>query len=196
MKRVVTYLAGCSVFLLICWAIGKALHPDGMDVESGNVEVESVKEEQDQNETESENLGWHGDEYNVFFSNSQQTQDNPWGYTAGLIDTDSDGKCVLLTPATSVEISRRSNETFNEDFSLQFRIHYWVAKDSDGAVVTVSFCDQGATVIGSDVFIVGSQDEWQEHIITVPTDADVFKIRLECSGGDNNDETADWVIIK
>ena len=40
--------------------------------------------------------------YDIEFSDAVDTSDNPWGASAGEFDMEELGKCILLTPGTSV----------------------------------------------------------------------------------------------
>ena len=40
----------------------------------------------------------------VFFEESGPADDNPWGVTAGIIDSGGGGECILLTPGTAVDL--------------------------------------------------------------------------------------------
>lgn len=132
-------------------------------------------------------------DYKVSFENAVATSDNPWGFTAGIIDTDTDGKCLFITPNTAVEMY---DLTEKESLPLQFMIHPWVAKDSDGAGVVVWYLDKDDNILGQEEISVSNSDKWKNFEIDLKQYQGIAKVKLLCNNGANNDDTSDWVIIK
>ena len=189
MKRIIGVLVGSAIFLLACWWIGRVLHPG--NAESTVHEAESVE-----GTGEHSTDAWHWDGNNISFENSKDTNDNPWGYTAGMIDTDDDGKCIFMTPSTAVILDGISKEIFEKGLSLQFQIHPWVADGSDGAGVSVLFVSDEGKIIEHEEVVVDNKGGWQKHVFKLSVDEEVSKIKLICNSGNGQDEAADWVIIK
>ncbi len=132
---------------------------------------------------------WHG--FRLAFENSDETTDNPWGFTAGLIDVDED-KCVFLTPNTGVMIY--PNETGSVSVFDAY-IHPWVADASDGAGLVVWYLDKNDGIVGQEEVNVGTDGENAKLALDLTRyhEADHFKIL--CNNG-GSDDSSDWVVVK
>ncbi len=204
MKKIIFNVGAIIVFLLLCWRIGVALHPNG-DVmseegkDNSEVEISSAESTiadniaKEQNEMAQDMLQLK--EESLVFLNAESVSDNPWGFTAGIIDVDQDGQCLFLTPGTGVVIDGISDVALEDDLNMQFKIHLWVAKDSDGAGITISLKDQDANTIRQERMLISAQDGWQSMGDPIKT-GEIRQVELLCDGGDNSNETADWLIIK
>lgn len=121
----------------------------------------------------------------------ERTDDNPWGITAGLINIDTVGECILLTPGTWVEIKAR-------DISFSYELFSQVRDASDGALLEILYEDYEGELVYSDVKEVSTlSDSYNFEFVANTTDVNnVNLIRFKCESGKNNNEDADWVIIR
>ena len=199
MKKVIAYLIGCTIFLLACWRIGKILNPQQEESEKNipNLQqeesVENWQNSTGENAVNDNTSFW--EEYEITFENVESTTDNPWGYTAGMIDTDTDGKCVFLTPNTSVCIAGIRERIIGNNFALEASIHPWVADSSDGVGVVVWYLDDNNEILQQESFEISSKESWQEILLSCE-DEQVSSVKLLCNNGTNDDDAADWLIIK
>lgn len=74
------------------------------------------------------------------WENQNEADDNPWGKTADIIDTEDGNQAIFLTPGTGVEISCHVDEA-DTHLTLVYYIHPWVAEASDGLHFTVTVND-------------------------------------------------------
>lgn len=132
-------------------------------------------------------------DYYVNFEGAVETNDNPWGYTAGIIDTDTDGRCLLITPNTAVQIN---DLTTSDSLELQFMIHPWVSRSSDGAGILIWYLDKENNILGQEDISIDNSDKWQNYEINKEKYVDTAKVKILANNGSNNDDSADWVIIK
>lgn len=131
--------------------------------------------------------------YEIRIEGSNQTEDNPWGFTAGIIDMESIGDCVLLTPNTSLVLENISSK---EVIFIELTIHPWVKELSDGAGILVRFKDIEENVIGEDDIHIGNEESWITLEYNMEQFPNINSIELLCNNGLLDDDTADWVVIK
>lgn len=195
MRKVLIILGLSMCFLLVCWGIGSITHPSKYaDSDREQESQDSMAHFESQGY---ENVGtWEWDGHNIEFENVKTTSENPWGFTAGMIDTDSDGKCVLLTPGTGVTLGGIAKDSYSDGLMLQLMIHPWVASGSDGAGVSVLYVDDQGQIIKREEWEISNEDDWQRYVLDFSLVENVTRIKLLCGSGKNNDENADWVIIK
>jgi hypothetical protein len=135
-----------------------------------------------------------GDEWNFFnlvFENSEETSDNPWGYTAGLIDVDGDCR-IFLTPNTGVVMYPKE---LGDAYVLKAYIHSWVSDSSDGVGLVIWYLDENDEILGREEISVGANGEKAE----IAMDLDQFQgtnhFKRLCNNGDRDDDSGDWVVI-
>ena len=135
-------------------------------------------------------INWNG--YAIDIIGSQDTDDNPWGYTAGEI-TDDTGNYILLTPNTSFMIDIAESDSL---ISLQTTIHPWVAESSDGAGVEVWMLDESGNILFQESITLDPDGSW--YSIQYPSDLlqNATSIQFLCNNGTNDDDSCDWVIFK
>ncbi len=131
-------------------------------------------------------------EFDIEIIGSKDTDENPWGYTAGVIEDDEVGNCILLTPESGVVINNVSNLTM---ISLQAKIHPWVAQNSDGAGVDITFLNSVGDTIEKDAVSINNGDNWVDIQYDLTRFPDLSKISFKCNGG-TGDYSSDWVVIK
>ena len=198
MKKIIAYVIGCFIFLLACWKIGKILNP----------QQESEEIIQNPQEEESEGISLNPsaviadnhnasswEEYEITFENVESTTDNPWGYTAGMIDTDTEGECIFLTPNTAVLISGIREKIIGNNLLLEASIHPWIADSSDGAGVIVWYLDENNEILQQDSIEISSKESWQEILLRFEDEC-ITGVKLLCNNGTNDNDAADWLIIK
>ena len=193
MKKIIVVVLVSSVFLIMCWGIGTFIHSNKI-IQVNNTE-ESINNENGDNTNDT--LLGNCDLNRIEFENSEKTDDNPWGFTAGLVDTESSGKCIFLTPNTAVKLC-----DFSEDLDLnekgpilKFMIHPWVSEESDGAGIDIWYFDEKGELLSQETINIDNSNVWHEHIINCSSDR-LNYIKILCNNGNNNDDRADWVIIK
>lgn len=180
MRKKVWILIAAVAWLGGCYLIGQYRYPDK--------EEQFVQIEQPQSENGNQSV-WS--EFNLEFEGSEKTSDNPWGYTAGIIETDFAGECILLNPNTLVTLN------VSEDWellNLAFKIHPWVAESSDGAGIVVQFLDSDENVLAENLVDIGNETKWKNHSFELK-EKNVSTVKLACNNGKNNDDAADWVIV-
>lgn len=180
------------VWLGGCYLIGQYRYPDKgrqfIHTEPVQDQVEHIQDQPIQQENEKQ-LTWS--EFDLVFEGNEQPTDNPWGYVAGVIDTDFAGECILLNPNTAVTVTLPENLS---SLKLSFVIHPWVVESSDGAGMVVQFFDSKGDVFEEQVINIEARVEWQNYSFDL-YEMDVVSIKMNCNNGMNNDDSADWVII-
>lgn len=172
MKKFGIIIFGSILFLLVCYGVGRLLH-------------KSIPQPDEYN---------YWEECRLVFDHSSGTSDNPWGITAGFIETENDGNCLLLTPGTSVSVSSIHEESTMASFSFESTIHPWVAKDSDGATVTIRIISEEGEY--QEEFAIDSNETWKQFDVDLSSYHNVSSIELLCDCGPKDDESCDWVLIK
>ena len=132
-------------------------------------------------------LNW--DVYTIQFSKSEQRNDNPWGFSSGLIEFE-DEECVFLTPGTQFVISNIHDE-FNN--SSQAKIHPAVCDVSDGTNLTYQILDSEENIIDEQTLDIPSNKEWTEIKFEKENR---FKVVINCGSQGKGDENGDWVVIR
>ena len=186
MKKIAVIVLISAVFLTLCWGVGKVIHRNDKGID----EKQSVSQDAD---NKSGSLQW--DENDISIMNSQKTSDNPWGFTAGLIDTESDGRCVFLTPNTSLLIDFTSSEKLKEGFEINYMIHPWVAKGSDGLGIVILFKNSENEILLQEDYFVDNSDSWKKQSIRCDLD-EVNSVEIMCNNGNEDNDEADWLIIR
>lgn len=132
-------------------------------------------------------------DYTITVEGSNNTEDNPWGYTAGVIEGDDIGNCVLLTPNTSFTIKELDKY---EVISLQAKLHPWVADSSDGVGIDMWVMNDNGDILEQDSIEITSEDSWVDIQYSVNDIENASQIKFLCNNGRNNDDSCDWVIFK
>ena len=128
----------------------------------------------------------------VSFDGSQNTDEIPWGYTAGIFNMESD-ECILLTPNTSVNLS---GESIPASWAFQYRIHPWVDANSDGAGLVIWILDEEENILYSEEIPVKPGSQWQDHSIDLNSWDTASKIKILCNNGSAGNDECDWVILR
>lgn len=136
-------------------------------------------------------LNW--EDYDIYIEGSSETDENPWGYSAGIIEVNDIGSCILLTPNTSFEIDNISNEGV---VSLQAEIHPWVSASSDGAGIDVWIMNDSNDILQQDSILIGNEMSWIDIQYSFSGLENASKIKFLCNNGDGDDDSADWVIFR
>ncbi len=128
----------------------------------------------------------------VTFDGSQNTDEIPWGYTAGIFNMESD-ECILLTPNTSVNLS---GESIPASWAFQYRIHPWVDANSDGAGLVIWILDEEENILYSEEIPVKPGSQWQDYSIDLNSWDTASKIKILCNNGSAGNDECDWVILR
>lgn len=133
--------------------------------------------------------------YDMEILGANKTSDNPWGITAGEFDMEDVGRCVLLTPGTSM--SFRIKKENSDNLKLSWMIHPWVSEKSDGVGIEVEVYESGAeTPVISKGFLTAVTDDFVNESIDISAlESDEIKIVLKCNSGENDNEDADWLVV-
>lgn len=166
---------GAILYLVICWIVGQFLH--------GGKAGENALQEQN---------GQADSEWSVTYEGSKQTDDNPWGMTAGTIEWEGEDY-IFLTPNTSAILS---NLPTSGEIELTYRIHPWVSEGSDGVGLVITVMDETGTDINSEEFMVGADDILESKVLDMSAYTGGSRIRLSCNNGEHDDDSADWVIAQ
>lgn len=124
---------------------------------------------------------------------SEKTEDNPWGYTAGIINMDGEGECILLTPNTELVLEDVAEDSV---ISLELMIHPWVAESSDGAGILVRIRDTSGNIVAEDEINIGKEESWIPVEYHIDQYSEVSSVEFLCNNGPAGDDAADWVVIK
>lgn len=123
------------------------------------------------------------------------TKDIPWGKTAGIIEEESIGECILLTPGTSMEFNIiRGDKKY---IQISWMIHPWVSANSDGAEIVVDVFEKGTeTPMITECYYLKKSDNFFECNLDVSIlKAEELYLKLSCNGGPDGNEDSDWVIL-
>lgn len=129
--------------------------------------------------------------YNIQINDAVETDENPWGFTAGIIDVDEYGKAVLLNPNTSFTIVDLED---SENVEIEARIHPWVAEYSDGVGIVVWYLDAEGNIVEEQELQMDSEKTTNIFIDMSQHDG-VSQIKFLCNNGTNNDDSCDWLIF-
>ena len=122
------------------------------------------------------------------------TQDNPWGKTAGIFDMEDIGKCIFLTPNTGFQVKDLSEDLTT--VSLKAKIHPWMVEYTDGAGLVVWYLDSEGEILHEDTVSVAISDEWTMFSFDIVQYENADTVKIMCNNGENNDDSGDWVIVK
>ena len=132
------------------------------------------------------------DDLNLFsgtFYGANNTEDNPWNTTAGLITLDDGREAVFLTPQTQYEIPIENEKSIR----FEYMLYDQVRDASDGAALVVEYLNEKDEEIYQEVLDITKDDVW----LTYHDELDnISKVRISCGNGNHGDDTADWVIIR
>lgn len=128
----------------------------------------------------------------VQFDGVKTTEDTPWGFNAGIIDSDEQSQWILLNPNTSVLIYDAKDDMQS---SLYARVHPWVAELSDGVGILVWYMDDEDNTVYQQEISVDNSDKWKPLNLDSDHFSEAASIKLLCNNGINNDDTGDWLII-
>lgn len=192
MKKCIIISVLLIFFLVMCWEIGRIWHrgdsTDGTDAASSSKELASSESSGGQADGNADAILLES----AVFENVVEISDNPWGVTAGVIETEEEGKCIFLTPNTAVSFTDISLD----EIAFAYRIHPWVQADSDGAGLDVMLYSQDGEELFRDEIAVDADNAWVEYELDLRDYADIGELRVSCNNGGHNDDVCDWVVIK
>ena len=131
-------------------------------------------------------------DYEVKIEGNRKTDDNPWGYIAGVIDDDELGEVVLLNPNTSITFRNLSGD---EKIEMEIGIYPLVASASDGAGLDVWFMKDD-DIIDKSFIDVANDSSWKDIKFSVKDYPMANGIKILCNNGKNDNDECDWVILK
>ncbi len=132
---------------------------------------------------------WNG--LNLTFENSNSTTDNPWGFTAGIIDVD-DEKCVFLTPNTDVMMYPQEE---GNTISFSAYIHPWVSDSSDGAGLVIWYLDENDEILGQEELAIAADGGKTEIELDLNCYPGTNHLKILCNNGGKNNDSGDWVVL-
>lgn len=167
---------GIVVWLVGCYVIGQTLHKN---------DVAQVQPQGEETQTEASGIE------EVTFDNVRDTEDNPWGYTAGKIILEDETEAIFLTPGTSVFFDGSIPE---EGLKLGVSVHPWVADSSDGLGIMIDYYNGDNRLNNTDYFV---ESKGELGITLNKADyPDVTRIVITCNAGKNGNDDCDWAVIK
>lgn len=181
MKKIYT-VAALGLGLLIAFVIGQTLvfpFREKSIMENGGGSNEASVED----ETVVSIEAWE---------NQENTNDNPWGTTAGIIDTEKGKKAIFLTPGTGVKIKYHANK--DAQFIFVYYIHPWVAEMSDGLNFAVEVNDKIIENIEIKSDDVGKEREKKIDLSEYEGENVIIEIRNLLQDGKELD--GDWLVIE
>ena len=189
MKNKVTLPIVIVLSIIICLLIGDYVYKNSTTNEENEKAVlESTSVEEPEKHVSEETMESKSIDYS--FEEATDTEDNPWGKTAGVFEMEELGNCILLTPNTNIVLQGMEQL---ESFSFEYIIHPWVRESSDGAGLLVWLMDEDDNIISEESLEISSTEEWKQ----VAYDLDnVAKIKILCNNGNNGDDSGDWVVIR
>ena len=195
MKKYMTLLIAVAVSLSCCWFIGQKIHQDKPEPEvqtSSHEEIIQQSEIQELSELETvQKVAVLADI--VDFDGANETSDNPWNVTAGMIDVENEGECIFLTPNTSAKIELTNQD---KEVSFQYQIHPWMKETSSGAGIVIWILDQQDTILCTEELEIDAESDWTEYKLDLTDYSDACDIKILCNNGDDDNDSGDWVIIK
>ena len=138
-----------------------------------------------ENETENEEF----DLFSGEFIGANETTDNPWNTTAGVITLEDSMQAVYLTPNTQYEILTENNKNISFDYVLFEQVR----NASDGATLSLEYFNDKDEIVFQEVLNLTKEDSWLHYTDELDN---ITKIRLSCGNGANGDDTADWIMIR
>lgn len=153
--------------------------------------VDTASPIQDSNLSDLSNCDEWGS-FNLVFEKSDKTADNPWGFTAGVIDVD-DEKCVLLTPNTDVVMYPTKEAS---TCKINAYIHPWVSDSSDGAGLVIWYLDENDEILGQEEYTVDVNGVKTEIKLDLNSYQGTNHLKILCNNGGNNNDSGDWVVTE
>lgn len=175
-------LTVCSFILLACWGIGRLLHPDNSIL----VETDDFEK---QNEEE---FTWN----DIVFENSNPTDENPWGFTAGIVDLDLGNEYILLSPDTSFVIPSASFYKNDGKRLIKYTIYSQTQEGFGGVSLNICYLDEKKHCIFEEKIYAHNSDEFAEHLMISMEGTRISEIRIECNKENDKDSNCYWVLIK
>lgn len=129
---------------------------------------------------------------NIEWTNQEAAADNPWGVSAGLIDTEEGNKAIFLTPGTAAKLHCYVGDSC--EIRLVYYVHPWVADVSDGLEFDVE-----VNGIVQDHLSLTAADVGQKkgYVIDVSPyrgqEAEISIIHSDQNGGDLS---GDWLVVE
>lgn len=123
------------------------------------------------------------------FEGAVAVRDNPWGTTAGLIEDEQYGRCIFMTPNTSITVAGLEAA---DSIVFQPSIHYAVIDNTDGAGLLIWILDKDNTILEQQEILIPPEHGTKVEI-SLPESAD--KIKVLCNNGIDDDDCGDWIII-
>ncbi len=131
--------------------------------------------------------------YQVFFEESGPADDNPWGVTAGIIDSGGDGECILLTPGTAVDLM---DMDLSVKFLFRMKIHPLTWEISDGVCLDISLLDKEDEILYQDTVLLESEENWSEYAADLSSyKEEAARIRVACRNAEEDHADGDWLIL-
>lgn len=175
MKKSLIIMMIAIVSMVISWYIGQSVHTNA-DRNSTSGDLEAVN-------NSNQNIS-------IEFEGSEQTSDNPYGFTAGMIEFEGENY-IFLTPNTACILYNLSKV---KNVSLALELHPWVASGSDGAGIDViAYYEDGSNEQMETIFLENSKGKINKSYNIL--ERKIEKIVLNCQNGTNNNSDADWVMI-
>ena len=152
-------------------------------------------------------------EYMLEWENQKETEENPWGTTAGIIETETGTKAALLTPGTGLRVTQSVEE---DVIAVRYYIHPWVAELSDGLSFSCSVAPASEQGVSSssgsaDSISEGAAEGKTQEIQIEEKDAGrVLELELDVSQYhgtvvvieffnlmvDGADQDGDWLVLE
>lgn len=190
---------GLTALLIVSYLIGQYIVLP-LRAEKNTVQEESAAEEEvSQAESGSEitSEGPAGNELtdifgNIEWTNQEAAADNPWGVSAGLIDTEEGNKAIFLTPGTAAKLHCYVGDSC--EIRLVYYVHPWVADVSDGLEFDVEINGMVQDHLSLTAADVGQK---KEYVIDVSPyreqEAEISIIHSDQNGGDLS---GDWLVVE
>lgn len=137
------------------------------------------------------NLSDYMDSKAVSIVGKEESEDYPYGYNVGTIEDDEIGTGILITPGTAIEIDGIVTENMFLDASAV--IHPWVAKESDGALLSISIT--AGKESKNYVYDIDEKTQNLKLALNEFSGGDV-RIKIELSNEEGKNENCDWVVLK
>lgn len=126
------------------------------------------------------------------FKGNDKTDNNPWGFLAGMIESEDYGLCVFLTPNTSAAFAA----PVSSKIVLEYRIHPWISDLSDGAGLLIWIVDAEDNILSENEISVDPASEWQTLTVDLSSHENAAGFKLLCNNGANDNDDGDWVIVR
>lgn len=195
MKKYMTILIAAVISLSCCWFIGQKLHQEKPEAEiQSDNSAEDIQQSEVQELSEPETVQKVATLVDIVdFDGANETSDNPWNVTAGIIDVENEGECIFLTPNTSAKIELTNQD---KEVSFQYQIHPWMKETSSGAGIVIWVLDHQDTILCTEEFEIDEKNGWTEYKLDLEDYSDVSNVKILCNNGADDNDSGDWVIIK